>query len=215
MMSIATARPARGRLAGVAAALMLASANPTGAAAASFSPQDGVRSFYATLLDTMKQGPALGESGRFARLDPAVERLFDIPFMTRLSLGPAWNGLPPVEQQQVTAAFGRYVAATYADRFDSYSGEQLQVTGQKPFAASVIVETRIVKSNGKPVEIDYLMQRHGGLWQIADVYLDGTISQLAVRRSEFYSILRQQGVDGLITALNRKVDLLTNLAKAR
>jgi ABC-type transporter MlaC component len=117
--------------------------------------------------------------------------------------------------RQREAAFGRYVAATYADQFDSYSGERLQVTGKKPFAANIVVETRVVKSDGKPVEIDYLMYRDGGFWQIADVYLDGTISQLAVRRSEFYSILKQQGVDGLIAALNRKVDLLTNIAKAR
>jgi phospholipid transport system substrate-binding protein len=214
-MTIATARPARRRLAGAAAALMLAAASSTGAAGAPFSPQDGVRTFYATLLDTMRQGSVLGQSGRFARLDPTVERLFDIPFMTRLAVGPDWNRLTPVEQQRVTAAFGRYVAATYADRFDSYSGERLQVTGDKPFAADAIVQTRIVKSDGKPVEIDYLMHRDGGFWRIADVYLDGTISQLAVRRSEFYSILRQQGVDGLVAALNRKVDLLTDIAKAR
>jgi phospholipid transport system substrate-binding protein len=214
MMTIAISRRARGRLAALAVALTLAAGSAAGTAAAS-SPGDGVRSFYTALLDTMRQGSVLGESGRFAKLDPVVARLFDIPFMTRLAVGTAWNGLPAVEQRRVTAAFGRYVAATYADRFDSYSGERLQVTGEKPFAANVIVETRIVKSNGKPVEIDYLMHRNGGFWQIADIYLDGTISQLAVRRSEFYSILTRQGVDGLIAELNRKVDLLTNIAKAR
>ncbi|MGA7264333.1 MAG: ABC transporter substrate-binding protein [Stellaceae bacterium] len=97
----------------------------------------------------------------------------------------------------------------------SYSGEQLQVTGEQPYGTEVIVQTRIVKSKGDSVSLNYRMRENGGSWQIADVYLDGSISQLATQRSEFHSILQREGVDGLIMALNRKVDLLTrNLAAA-
>ena len=48
------------------------------------------------------------------------------------------------------------------------------------------------------------MRQEGGSWQIADIYVDGTISEVATRRSEFAAILRNQGIDGLIEALNRK-----------
>ena len=115
----------------------------------------------------------------------------------------------------MTEAFRHYIAATYADRFDSYSGEQLQVTGERPYNADVIVQTKIVKSDGEATTLNYLMRQNQGSWQISDVYLDGTISQLAVQRSEFNSILRREGVDGLVMALNRKVDLLSRgVAKA-
>ena len=171
-------------------------------------PQDNVRSFYATLLATMKDGSRLGQSGRYARLAPVVDRVFDVPFMTRLAVGSAWATLPAAQQQQLTEAFRHYIAATYADRFDSYSGQQLQVTGERPYNADVIVQTKIVKSDGDTTTLDYLMHQNQGSWQISDVYLDGMISQLAIQRSEFYSILRREGVDGLVMALNRKVDLL-------
>jgi phospholipid transport system substrate-binding protein len=177
-------------------------------------PQDNVRSFYATLLATMKDGSRLGQSGRYARLAPVVDRVFDVPFMTRLAVGSAWATLPAAQQQQLTEAFRHYIAATYADRFDSYSGEQLQVTGERPYNADVIAETRIVKSNGETTTLNYLMRQNQGSWQISDVYLDGTISQLAVQRSEFNSILRREGVDGLVMALNRKVDLLRSVARS-
>jgi phospholipid transport system substrate-binding protein len=173
------------------------------------SAEDGVRSFYATLLTTMKQGQALGQRGRYARLAPAVQQLFDVPFMTQIAVGPAWLKLSAADQRRVIEAFSHYICATYADRFDSYSGEQLQVLGEHPYNSQIIVETRIVKSTGEPVTIDYLMQQTGAGWQITDVYLDSTISQLAVYRSEFAAILNDQGVDGLIAALNRKTDLLT------
>jgi phospholipid transport system substrate-binding protein len=177
-------------------------------AALAVNPQDNVRGFYDTLLTTMRNGPTLGQSGRYARLAPVVDRIFDVPSMTRLAVGPAWETLPPAQQQQLVDAFRHYIAATYADRFDSYSGQQLQVTGQRPYNADVIVQTKIVKSDGDTTALDYLMRQNQGSWQISDVFLDGTISQVAIQRSEFHSILRREGVDGLVMALNRKVDLL-------
>src|SRR5215471_17079961 len=178
-------------------------------------PQSNVRGFYDTLVNTMKNGRSLGQSGRYARLAPVVDRIFDVPSMIRLTLGSSWATLPPAQQQQLTAAFRHYIAATYADRFDSYSGEQLQVTGERPYNADVIVETKIVKSNGETTTLNYLMRQNQGSWQISDVHLDGSISQVAVQRSEFNSILRREGVDGLVMALNRKVDLLGHgVAKA-
>lgn len=177
--------------------------------AAAVNAADVVRGFYATLLSTMMNGPQLGPSGRYARLEPVIRQAFDVALMTRLAVGPSWNSLSSTQQQQVTAAFERYVAATYADRFDGYSGERLEVAGEQPFASGIVVQTRIVKSDGEPVRINYLMRRNGEAWQVSDVYLDGTISELATRRSEFSSILRDRGVDGLITTLNRKADLLS------
>jgi phospholipid transport system substrate-binding protein len=54
-----------------------------------------------------------------------------------------------------------------------------------------------------------MMRRNGDGWLISDIYLGGAISEVATRRSEFAAILRTDGVDGLIAALNRKADLLT------
>src|SRR5436305_11468295 len=128
--------------------------------------------------------------------------------MTRLAVGPEWTNLTEAQRQHVSQAFERYIAAIYAERFDNYSGEQLQVVGEQPSAAGTIITTRIVKSNGEPVQINYLVRQNGGGWQIADVYLNGTISELATRRAEFASILRSQGINGLIGTLNAKADSL-------
>jgi phospholipid transport system substrate-binding protein len=204
----------RGKIASLCVALLAAIGLLTPGSAAVPAPQDAVQGFYGVLLGTMRDGRALGESGRYARLAPAVDRTFDIPMMTRLAIGPAWGTLSPTQQQQLLAAFAHYIAATYADRFDSYSGEQLQVTGERPNGAEVMVQTKIAKSNGEATRLDYLMRQDQGSWRISDVYLDGTISQLAVHRSEFHSILQREGVDGLVMALNRKVDLLQSVARS-
>ncbi len=66
----------------------------------------------------------------------------------------------------------------------------------------------MVKPDGAPVTIDYLVHDDGTSWRIRDVYLDGQISELAVRRSQFLAILSANGTDGLIAMLNQKADKL-------
>src|SRR5215469_1524490 len=165
---------------------------------------DAVRGFYQTLLYNMQHGPSLGQQGRVARLAPVVPRVFDIRYMTQLSIGPAWATLPEPQRQQVMQAFERYVTAVYAERFDKYAGERFEVIGEQPTTYGTMVKTQIVKTSGEPVTLNYLMVEGSGGPQIGDVYLTGTISELATKRADFSSTLRTQGVPGLITALNNK-----------
>ena len=196
------------RIASAAAAtlIFLSLAFPASVLAA--GPEDSVNAFHETLISTMKDGRTLSESGRYARIEPVVHRLFDLPLMSRLAIGASWSTLSPAQQQVAIAAFGAYIAATYADRFDSFSGQRMEVVAQQPSSSGMIVRTRIIKSNGEPVSVDYAMRQNDGAWQISDIYLDGAISQLATQRSEFGAILRREGFDGLIATLQRKVKLL-------
>ena len=177
--------------------------------AAPASGGDTVQGLYEALLNTMKNGRTLGQSGRFTRLDPVIRRSFDIAFMARLSIGPSWASLTDAQRQQMTESFGRYISAIYADRFDSYAGQKLEVTGEQPTSSGLMVKSQIIKANGELVKVDYMMRRSGEGWLISDIYLDGAISEVATRRSEFAAILKKDGTDGLIAALNRKADILT------
>jgi phospholipid transport system substrate-binding protein len=177
--------------------------------AAATSGGDTVQGLYDALLGTMKNGRILGQSGRFTQLEPVIRRSFDIASMARLSVGPSWAGLTDGQRQQMSESFGRYISAIYADRFDSYAGQRLEVIGEQPAPSGIMVKSQIVKASGEPVKVDYMMRRSGESWVISDIYLDGAISEVATRRSEFAAILKNDGIDGLIAALNRKADILT------
>ena len=195
------------KAAAVAAGLGLAMLSyPVHAAPASGG--DAVQGLYDALFSTMKNGRTLGQSGRFTQLEPVIRRTFDIPTMARLSVGSSWASLSEVRRQQVTESFGRYISAIYADRFDSYAGQKLEVIGEQPNPAGVMVRSQIVKANGEPVKVDYMMRRYGEGWLISDIYLDGAISEVATRRSEFAAILKSEGIDGLIATPNRTSNVL-------
>jgi phospholipid transport system substrate-binding protein len=199
----------RGARAAALAVMLALAMLPQRVFAAPASGSDTVQGLYDTLLATMKNGRTLGQSGRFVQLEPVIRRTFDVAAMARLSVGSSWATMSESQRQQVTESFGRYISAIYADRFDSYSGQKLEVIGEQPNGAGVMVRSQIIKANGEPVKIDYMMRRNGDSWLISDIYLDGAISEVATRRSEFAAILRNEGIDGLVAALNRKADILT------
>ena len=176
------------------------------ARAAPGSASDVVRHFYAALLDAMKNGPALGPKGRYEKLAPVVLANFDVPFMTRMSVGLSWGQLSRDEKERAAKAFARYITATYASQFNTYDGERFDVLGEEKVKHGTIVRTRIVPSDGDAVAINYVLHDNDTAWQIRDIYLTGTISQLATRRSEFTSLLRNGGIEGLIAQLNKKAD---------
>jgi phospholipid transport system substrate-binding protein len=187
----------------LAALLMLLSPS---ARATSPGPVDVIRQFYVQLQDVMQHATTLGARGRYQRLEPIVLRMFDVPYMARLSIGPSWSKLMPDQKRRAAQAYGRYLTALYATRFDGYSGEKFEILGEQQIKHATMVKTLIVKSNGEPVSINFVMHDNDIAWQARDVYLDSAISEVATRRSEFNAVLRSSGIDALIASLNKKAD---------
>ena len=157
----------------------------------------------------MKQGKQLGLKGRYDKLAPVLFKTYDVPLMARIAVGASWDSMAPPQQSRVVEAFLRMMVATYASRFDEFSGERfdiLQTIEQPP--TGKIVKTRVTQSNGKTVSIYYLVRLAGGEWKVIDVFLDGTISELANRRAEFTEILKSGGPDALIASLRQQGDKL-------
>lgn len=191
------------------AAIVLTAVAPLGVAGQGADPTARIGSLCVALLDTMKQAKQLGIKGRYEKLAPVVAKTFDIAAMSRVAVGQSWDAFQPAQQAALMDAFSRMTIATYASEFDGFSGERFEVlqTVDRPGEAKLI-KTQIVQSNGKTVAVDYLLRASGSEWKVVDVYLDGTISQLAGRRAEFGTILKSGGPDALISSLRQKGDKL-------
>ena len=179
-------------------------------AAAESGPGALIERFYADLLAIMKEAKRLSFVARYDRLAPTVSRTFDLALMTRIAIGPGWAQIAADQQQRLTDVFSRYTISVYANRFDDYGGERFEVDA-KPTSGpnGVIVSSRIVKANGEPVPLNYLMRQDGaGTWKVVDVYLSGSISELATRRSEFVAVLQRGGADGLVRMIEQRTAAL-------
>lgn len=168
-----------------------------------------IQTYYQKLMPTIQQAGRLSVREREKRFAPAITSAFDLATMTRLAVGPAWKSFSPAQQAAVQDAFTRFIIADYASQIKDYSGESFVVdpqTGGEARGGGEIVKTRLVQPRGRIVNINYLVR--GG--RVIDVYLNGTISDLATRRDEFTSIIASGGADGLVRRLQERTQSLLN-----
>lgn len=197
------------RAASLAAALVLA-----GAAAPASEPtppppdaaSQEIEKLHAVLLGVMKEAEALGFSGRLERIRPVLLELYDFPFMAEKSVGLGWRQLDDEARARLVDAFSRLAIATYAARFDGHGGAHFETLSVQPAShETVLVKTRIVRGSGETVALDYRMRPVAGRWRIIDVFLNGTVSELALRRSEYSGLLKRAGFDALLDAIEQKI----------
>ncbi len=169
------------------------------------------------LLEAMRRSDELGYAGRYESLDPVLRKTFDFPFMARVSVGRYWRNLSAEERRRLVDAFTRLSVASFASRFDGYNGERFEIKGVKEQPrGAILVLNDLIKADGEPVGINYLMRRSGnpGHWKVIDVYLDAKYSELATKRSEFTSTIRREGLEGLLTLIEGRIAGLAKQAGA-
>ena len=165
-----------------------------------------VERFYAELMEVMQRGEELAYEERYARLDPLVQQVYDLPFMSAKTLGRYWRDLPEQDRERWVSAFTRMTVSTYADRFDKYSGEQFEVLAVESSShETLMVRTQIVPTDEKPVDLDYRLRGADRSWRIIDVFMNGTVSELALRRSEYSSVFKRDGFESLLSSLEEKI----------
>jgi phospholipid transport system substrate-binding protein len=129
--------------------------------------------------------------------------------MAEKSVGRHWKQATPAEQAELVATFSRFMVSNYAGRFDDYSGQVFETVGEEPSAqASVLVRTRLKSPQAEDVHLDYRLRESKGSWKIIDVYLNGTVSEVALRRSEYASLINRDGWQALIVALDDRIATL-------
>ena len=164
-----------------------------------------VEALHDSLLVMMKDAEALGFDGRSAHIAPVVAQSFDLRMIAAMATGTYWKKLSQEQQEQLTGALERLSVATYAGRFNGYSGESFQVLSEQPEAqGTVFVNSELVKGDGEAIVLKYLLHPGDAGWRIIDVYFLGIYSELGMRRSEYATILQRDGFKGLLGSLEQK-----------
>lgn len=176
------------------------------------TPRATIEKLNAALLDVMQNAQALGYEGRYERLAPVLTEVYNFPIMAQISVGrSSWNGFDDAQRQQFVQSFSDMSIATYAARFDGYSGERFEIVGNEEGPrGSILVRSRLVRPNDQPVALNYVLRDFGGQWRILDVLLEGTYSEMSRQRAEFTSVLRREGFDGLLREIRETTQRLAS-----
>ncbi len=176
-----------------------------GARAADSGASGVIGRFNSALLEAMKKADELGYKGRYGILAPVIKDSFDMRFMASQSAGRYWAAFTGPQQNRLVDTFTDWTIATYANRFDGYSGEKFRVESETAFRDGMVaVISKLIKADNGEVVFHYILRKSGDAWRIIDIRISG-VSQLALTRAQFSDVLKSKGLDGLIADLRAKI----------
>ena len=170
-----------------------------------------IRQLIAGLLAVMRAGLGTPFEQRLNMLEPVIVSTFDLNVILRESTGALWTTLPPDQQTMLLDAFRLYTVASYVNSFSNFQGQRFEINPTiRTVGSQQVVETRIIPRSGEGHELDYVLRRDVSGARIVDVLADGSISRVAVQRSDFRRLLARGGAQALAESLRAKsVDLST------
>jgi phospholipid transport system substrate-binding protein len=189
-----------------------AAANPTDPTQVTMAVQANppvakIEAFHAGLIGIMKDAKKIGFQGRIDRLEPLMESTFDLDFMASKTVGGYWRKLSDADKQLWIKVFTRITVANYAGRFTGYTGEEFKTLGLEDAQRDQkMVMTKIEIPKDDDVELNYRLRKTDAGWRVIDVYLNGTVSELAMRRSEYSSALKREGFAELVASIETKIE---------
>lgn len=189
------------------------------AAFAQEAPDALVKRVSEEVLDIIRKDKEL-QSGNQRRVlevvDAKVLPHFNFQHMTALAVGKDWRKASPQQQQVLMHEFKTLLIRTYSNALTSYRDQTVRYKPYKgdPADAEALVRTEVLQPGGKPVQVDYSLEKLDSAWKVFDVSVAG-ISLVTTYRETFAQEVRNGGIDGLVQALAAKNKSLENgFAKA-
>ncbi len=175
----------------------VAMAQSTRDAGAEAYVQAGARDVLGVLNDKSRSTEGKREAFR-----GIVNRLVDVPRVTRFVLGKYARTVTPDQYQRFATVFRTYAEGVYQKRIDDYHGEKVVVVTslvRKP--GDVLVTTQL--SGGKmqqPTTVVWRVLGSAGQWKVVDVQVSGV----------WLAITEQQDFVSTIDNAGGKIDVLIN-----
>jgi phospholipid transport system substrate-binding protein len=165
-----------------------------------------VENFQTQLTDVMKNGKNMNYTQRYDKLKGIVTSSHDLTKIARIVVGKEWEKLTEEQQKKLVDVFAQLSIASYAHNFKDYSGEEFDITSvEETNRGGVVVYAKLKIPGDKDVKFEYNLKETDNKWRIINIVANG-VSDLALKRSEYTSILQREGFDALIAKINEKIE---------
>jgi phospholipid transport system substrate-binding protein len=180
------------------------------AAAQGLGPEELVQKVTEEVMTAIKSDKQLAAGDKQKAMKVAEEKVLpyiDFEEATRLAVGRAWPQATPEQKKKLVSEFRNMLVRTYSNAIEAYQGQTLKVMpsrgGKEDAKDEATVRTQFTRAGGKPLPIEFQMRKTGETWKVYDISVEG-ISLVLTYRSEFDSVVKQDGIDGLIKRLTEK-----------
>lgn len=175
------------------------------AVAAANSPRERVKSAVDSVIAIL-QDTTLDRQGRWDRIAQVIGEGFDFPSMSQSVLATHWQRATPAEQERFTDFFAQYIEQVYRDKIEAYAGQEIRYGEERIRDDRAVVETVIITDNAE-IPVNFRLRHNDGEWYAYDVVIEG-VSLVNNYRTTFASIVKRDGMDGLLADVQRRLDRL-------
>jgi phospholipid transport system substrate-binding protein len=125
--------------------------------------------------------------------------------MSRSALAKNWKKATPQEQERFVELFQKLLGNVYITAMEEYAGETVRYGKERVEGERASVETFIVRAGSGEIPVNYRLRVRSGRWLVYDVTVEG-VSIISNYRGSFNSIVRKNGISGLLEQLDKKVN---------
>ncbi len=169
--------------------------------------RDVVLGVQASLVELAKAGTNLGFEERRSAVMELGRDYFALPLMAQLSYGKGWSDLTPDQQRLFVDTFTLFRCSSVAKLNSRDRGQVYRFTGYEEIGDDRMMIRTGLRYPNRALEIvvDYQLIRMEGRWKIVDRYAPPSVSEVAMRRSEYRTLLEKEGFAGLIQDMERRI----------
>lgn len=172
--------------------------------AADFStPMGRVKDSVGKVISILKDKSLDREAG-WQKISEVIDDGFDFRSMSQSVLATNWKKASPEERSRFTEFFSQYIEETYRSRIQAYTNEEIIYKDEVIRGDRAVVET-IIKSDTVEIPINYKLKLNEGEWFAYDVIVEG-VSLVNNYRNTFAVIVKNEGMDGLLSDIQRRID---------
>jgi len=128
--------------------------------------------------------------------------------MLKMIIGNSWKNADNQTKKKMIDVFEEYIAKNYIKRFSKIKYPQFSNLEEKKVGKYKMIKSNLILSKDEKVSINYLLSLKNEKWKIFDVLLAGSVSEIATKKSEFKSFIKDGDINPLIEALSKKNKIL-------
>ena len=141
----------------------------------------------------------------------SIKKTYNSEKMIKMIIGKEWGNVDQIKREKLISVFEEFITRNTIQRFKKIKRVKFFIDGKKNLGNDlVMVKTLVEVNTTEKFQINYLLNKKKNTWKIFDVLLAGTISEIATKKSDFSSSLKNGGIDNLIKALEKKNSSILN-----
>lgn len=183
--------------------VLLTAISATALAADFTTPMGRVKDSIDRVVSILKN-KSLDRETRWQQIAAVIDDGFDFQSMSQSVLSTHWKEATPEERQRFTEFFSQYIEETYRSKIEAYTDEEIRYGSEVIRGDRAVVETIIVTKSTE-IPVNFKLKNNEGKWYAYDVVIEG-VSLVANYRSTFAAIVKNEGMDGLLADIQRRIE---------